>query len=272
MGRVYVPVEDLDRFGCTVDDLERGVHDGRFVRLMRFQTERTRQLLDRGRALAQLNRRAEADAELARAVAQAPADPEVWIERGSIYAELGQLDRAGADFARATDLGPGDAMVWYRRAVAGLGSNQTDGHLRLRATLLGRVLARKPNDPEPWLERGKVYAQLSQWEKAVTDCGKAIERDPGSSEPWVERARAYAQLGRWRNAAADFARVIDKNVSNPAGFCYAHTFALLGSGDVAAYRRACEGTLARYAATDDRGLAAAIGGSSRTRCSISNRC
>jgi squalene synthase HpnC len=50
-GRVYLPLEDLDRFGYGVDDLLSGVRNGRFLGLMRFQAERTRALLERGRAL-----------------------------------------------------------------------------------------------------------------------------------------------------------------------------------------------------------------------------
>jgi len=52
MGRVYLPVEDVDRFGLTVDDILHGVADERFRALMRFEAERTRRLLVRGRALA----------------------------------------------------------------------------------------------------------------------------------------------------------------------------------------------------------------------------
>ena len=43
-GRVYVPLEDLERFGYTEDDLAAGVVDERFVSLMRFEIERARKL------------------------------------------------------------------------------------------------------------------------------------------------------------------------------------------------------------------------------------
>ncbi len=39
--RIYLPREDLDRFGYTEDDLRAGVRDERFRRLMRFEIERT---------------------------------------------------------------------------------------------------------------------------------------------------------------------------------------------------------------------------------------
>ncbi len=41
-GRVYLPQEELDRFGYSPEDLVRGVADERFDRLMAFQIERAR--------------------------------------------------------------------------------------------------------------------------------------------------------------------------------------------------------------------------------------
>ena len=51
MGRVYIPQEDLQRFGCQVNQLRAGVADERFRRLMRFQVERTRDLFTQGARL-----------------------------------------------------------------------------------------------------------------------------------------------------------------------------------------------------------------------------
>ena len=43
-GRVYVPLEDLERFGYGEEELGAGVVDERFVELMRFEIGRTRRL------------------------------------------------------------------------------------------------------------------------------------------------------------------------------------------------------------------------------------
>jgi phytoene synthase len=45
-GRVYLPLEDLERFGYTERDLALGVVDERFVALMRFEIERARRLYE----------------------------------------------------------------------------------------------------------------------------------------------------------------------------------------------------------------------------------
>jgi len=49
--RLYLPLEDLDRFGVTLAQIANGVCDERFTRLMAFETARTRSLFDDGRPL-----------------------------------------------------------------------------------------------------------------------------------------------------------------------------------------------------------------------------
>ena len=52
--RVYLPAEDLERFGYDVDRLRRGVRDDAFKALMRFEIERARSYYDRAWPLAPL--------------------------------------------------------------------------------------------------------------------------------------------------------------------------------------------------------------------------
>lgn len=53
-GRVYLPLEDLERFGYRVEDLEHGRCDDRFRALMRFQVERARSYYESSVPLAEL--------------------------------------------------------------------------------------------------------------------------------------------------------------------------------------------------------------------------
>jgi squalene synthase HpnC len=50
-GRVYIPLEDLARFGVGIDDIDAGRVDSRWRALMRFETARTRAMLESGRPL-----------------------------------------------------------------------------------------------------------------------------------------------------------------------------------------------------------------------------
>ena len=48
MGRIYIPMEDMARFGYGEDDLARGVVNDEFRRLMAFQVDRARTLFQEG--------------------------------------------------------------------------------------------------------------------------------------------------------------------------------------------------------------------------------
>jgi phytoene synthase len=50
-GRVYIPLEDFDRFGYTENDLSRWVADDRLRAVVRFEVERTRKLFALGSQL-----------------------------------------------------------------------------------------------------------------------------------------------------------------------------------------------------------------------------
>jgi hydroxysqualene synthase len=50
-GRLYLPLEDIDRFGYTERDLEYRIVDDRFRKLMVFEVGRTRKLFEKGRPL-----------------------------------------------------------------------------------------------------------------------------------------------------------------------------------------------------------------------------
>ncbi len=50
-GRCYLPLEDLQRFRYTAEDLQAKVPDDRFRALLRFEIERTRELFQAGRPL-----------------------------------------------------------------------------------------------------------------------------------------------------------------------------------------------------------------------------
>ena len=64
-GRIYLPLEDLDRYHYAEADLEAGVVDERFRKLMAYQVDRTRALFDEGLGLCgMLDGRVRLDIEL----------------------------------------------------------------------------------------------------------------------------------------------------------------------------------------------------------------
>ncbi|HWQ28487.1 MAG TPA: squalene synthase HpnC [Dehalococcoidia bacterium] len=74
-GRVYIPQEDLRRFGYSEEELRRGVVNEAFREMMRFEVGRARALFREGRALeALVDRRARVDVRLFRLGGEATLD------------------------------------------------------------------------------------------------------------------------------------------------------------------------------------------------------
>jgi len=68
-GRVYLPLEDMRRFGCTVDDLTRGAVTGPVRQLLEFECRRARDFYQRAQmALPPEDRKKLVAAEIMRAV------------------------------------------------------------------------------------------------------------------------------------------------------------------------------------------------------------
>ncbi len=51
IGRIYLPLEDMERFGYSEDDLAAGVVNDNFRRLMAFEVDRAQELFERGLGL-----------------------------------------------------------------------------------------------------------------------------------------------------------------------------------------------------------------------------
>jgi 15-cis-phytoene synthase len=125
--RAYLPVEDLRRFGYTVDELRRGVVNGSFRQLMRFEIERTEGLY---RAAAELDRWLEPDGTL------------VFRAMTSIYRELlAEIKRVDGDvFTHRIRL-----TAWRKLRLAGRWLLQHRAHpgraLRAPLTVISREQA-----------------------------------------------------------------------------------------------------------------------------------
>jgi phytoene synthase len=52
--RIYLPQDEMARFGVSVEDLSEGRFNQQYAALLRFQVERTRELFERGRNLPRL--------------------------------------------------------------------------------------------------------------------------------------------------------------------------------------------------------------------------
>ncbi len=97
-GRIYLPLEDMRRFGVTEDDLARRPTTPQFLHLMRFEVERAREWFAKGLPLA-----GAVDRDLA-------IDIELFTRGGQEI--LNAIERQGYDVLRARPAIPKSRKLW----------------------------------------------------------------------------------------------------------------------------------------------------------------
>ncbi|MFJ8916755.1 tetratricopeptide repeat protein [Amycolatopsis sp. NPDC102389] len=66
-----------------------------------------------------------------------------------------------------------------------------------------RALDLNPADPYTWSDRGNLFHNEGDWERALSDLDRAIELDPTYAYSWRGRGSARAELGDLEGAMAD---------------------------------------------------------------------
>jgi phytoene synthase len=111
--RIYLPLEDLQRFNYTLDDLRAGRVDERWHELLKFEIARTRQLFEQGKALTE-----RVGPELR------PQLRLTWLGGTTV---LRKIESVGYDvFRRRPSLGKLDFVRLYFRARYSLGAGAGD--------------------------------------------------------------------------------------------------------------------------------------------------
>jgi tetratricopeptide (TPR) repeat protein len=75
----------------------------------------------------------------------------------------------------------------------------------------GKALALNPNNAEAYRNRGNTYASLNQYEKAIEDYGKALALNPNHEGIYSNRGNAYAELKEYERAIEDYNKAIGLN-------------------------------------------------------------
>jgi tetratricopeptide (TPR) repeat protein len=201
------------------------------------------------------------------AMASAEKAIDAWIE-AMFQGRIGTMPIPWSDWL--------ECQHYYREAKRLVTGTAPSDDPRLRAVRERALAPLSLGDAENLLEKGRAHAAQGEWDQAASDYGRAldlipvhvsyfspaipfcaemvqspeifaklIERRPKDARLWVARGQAYARRHQWKEAVADYAGVMeDRHPDDGASFEYASV--LLLSGDVAGYRRFCQGLLKRY--------------------------
>jgi tetratricopeptide (TPR) repeat protein len=100
--------------------------------------------------------------------------------------------------------------------------------------LLTQLISRHPNDAVNYNNRGLIYFQSGQREKAIADYNKALQLNPELDSAYNNRGNYYASVGQLAEALADYEKALDLNAGNIRTWInQAITFRELGLYDLA---------------------------------------
>ena len=142
-----------------------------------------------------------------------------------MYVQSGQHDKAIADCSRAIELKPDHATAWHLRALA------QEGMRRWKESLTdhSRAIDLAAENPQWHIGRGRVYAQLEDWQKAAAAFEHATTLKPDSPLAWYNLALAELQRGdraSYRKVCSRMLENFGQSASADAAFWTAWTCVL----------------------------------------------
>lgn len=118
------------------------------------------------------------------------------------------------------------------RASAQRKAKQGDYNTAL--ALLTQAIQCHPNRASDYNNRGLIYFQMGQREKAIADYNRALQLNPDLDSAYNNRANYYASTGQLAKALTDYEKALDLNPGNVRTWInQAITFRELGLYDLA---------------------------------------
>jgi len=126
-----------------------------------------------------------------------------YIEAGTAALKTRGFDEAIASFDQAAKFDPRNARIFVRRAGAWFGKKNYPKVIEDLTTSLGI----EQND-EDYVNRGRAYRELGEFDKAVADFGEAIRLNPQNATAFALRGDAYLAKYDATNAKRDLEQAI----------------------------------------------------------------
>lgn len=108
-----------------------------------------------------------------------------------------QKEKASRD-----ELATPSAAVWYGKATA------TNDPIK-KIEYLSKVIKQKPDFTSAYLERGRAYNQIAQYDSAITDLNIFIQTNPDVAEAYSMRGKAFEAKRYLNDALTDYSKSIE---------------------------------------------------------------
>ncbi|MBK8846032.1 MAG: tetratricopeptide repeat protein [Bacteroidetes bacterium] len=85
-------------------------------------------------------------------------------------------------------------------------------------TLWSDIIKKSPDKARAYVNRGKIYNEMKQYENAIVDLTKAAEVDPRYELAYTNRGFAYKSLGNWQKGLEDYTKSIEIEAKNSLAY------------------------------------------------------
>ena len=85
-------------------------------------------------------------------------------------------------------------------------------------SLWSDIIKKSPYKARAYVNRGKIYNELRQYENAIADLTKAAEVDPRYALAYTNRGFAYKSLGNWQKGLEDYTKSIEIEAKNSLAY------------------------------------------------------
>lgn len=165
-----------------------------------------------GHCLLELQRPAEAEEALSRAVLRDPLARQAWQLLGDARVAMDRLAEARSAYARAASLPPQDGPSWLRVGDLARRLHQDDE----AAGAYERAVAVDPDLVEGWIALGDLAASRNRPAEAERAFGRATALAPERRDLWKALGEARRSLNNPSGAADAFAEAAERAGNDPA--------------------------------------------------------
>jgi tetratricopeptide (TPR) repeat protein len=157
--------------------------------------------------LMKMDRLAEAEPVIARAVKLDQSSDVSFYNYGLILKRLGKPKQALEQFSRALRLNQSVADTWNNRGTA---LNDLS-HYEAALADFDKAIALNPSDPAAYANKGRSLAGLQRYDEAIAAYDRALKLNPRLADAWLGRGAVLALRDRYDDAFAAFQQALAIN-------------------------------------------------------------
>lgn len=165
----------------------------------------TRELINKGIELSDLNRNKEAIDFYDRALELNPKLIEAWYRKGNALFFLKIYERAIECFDKTIELEPNYTNAWGNKGVALAQLKKYEESIEC----YDKVIELEPKLAEAWYKKGIVLNDIKKYWKAIDCFNKAIGLDQKDTNAWCDKGNALSNLNRHEEAIDCFNKAIE---------------------------------------------------------------